>query len=170
MVGNCGICDITEKEDIIKHSASVRQLNRLMDNDSFEKHLEKRFDNKSIFEYNFEVKFQEVAFITEYVVRNNIFDESYAYMVKEYAKIFSDVEVYDNHKVLGSSLIKKLFSKEFCLFYELDKIAKDFDFMATLLDSFTLAEVITYIESVDWLMVGDSRKPFIESMTMRIKF
>ena len=80
-----------------------------MDNKSFEQHLKKCFDDQSIFKYNFETKFQEVAFITDYVVVNNIFNESYAYMVKEYVKILGNVEVYDNYKVLGSSLIKKLF-------------------------------------------------------------
>jgi len=161
--------NINEKEEIIEHATSVRQLNRLMDNESFELHLRKCFNDKSIFRYNFETKFQEIAFITEYVAKNNILDENYAYMVKEYAKTLGDVEIYDNHRVFGSSLIKKLFSKEFCLFYELDKIVKDFDFMANLLDSFTLNEAIACIESVDWLIVGDSRKLFVESMTEVLK-
>ena len=161
--------NITEKEEMIKHAVSVRQLNRLMDNKSFEQFLRKCFNDKSIFQYNFETKFQEAAFITEYVAKNNVLDENYAYMVKEYTKTLGDVEIYDNHKIIGSSLISILFGEEFCLFYELDKIAKDFDFMIKLLDSFTLEDVTTYIESVDWLMVGNSRKPFIESMTNLLK-
>ena len=59
--------------------------------------------------------------------------------------------------------------RDFCLFYKIDKLVKDFKSMETILERFELPDLVTYIESVDWIMVGEIRSDFVLSMTKLLK-
>ena len=41
--------------------------------------------------------------------------------------------------------------------------------METILERFELPDLVTYIESVDWIMVGEIRPDFVLSMTKLLK-
>ena len=66
-------------------------------------------------------------------------------------------------------MIERVLEKDFCLFYKIDKLVKDFKSMETILERFELPDLVTYIESVDWIMVGEIRSDFVLSMTKLLK-
>ena len=127
------------------------------------------FKDKSILNFFFDTDFQKAAFITEFIASNGIFDESYSSYVMTYVSNIDNVKIDDKHTIWVNLILENILEKKFCSFYKVDKIVKDFALMEQELERFELAELIIYIESIDWLMVDNSRNLFVKSMKKLLK-
>ena len=158
-----------EYAELLSSCISVGQFRKLLDDASFAVKIASAFADKSILTYYFEDDFQKAAYITEYVSMKCILDEDYSLFVNTYVRRFETVNVFDKHSVWASMMIERVLEKDFCLFYKIDKLVKDFKSMETILERFELPDLVTYIESVDWIMVGEIRSDFVLSMTKLLK-
>ena len=158
-----------EYHELLASCISVRQFNRLLDEAPFADHMAKAFSDKSILTYYFENDFQKAAYITEYVSKKIILDNDYFSLVNKYVSNLDTVNIFDKYSVWLSAMIERVFEKDFCLFYRIDAIVTNISQMETILGKLELVDLITYIESVDWVMVGDIRPRFILSMTKLLK-
>lgn len=158
-----------EYNELLVSCISVRQFNRLLDGASFADHMAKAFSDKSILNYYFENDFQKAAYITDYVSKKGILDNDYFALVNSYVSNLKTVDIFDKYSVWASMMIERVLEKDFCLFYKIDAIVTNIGLMETILERLELADLITYIESVDWIMMGDIRSRFVLSMTKLLK-
>lgn len=158
-----------ETKKLMSECVCIKQLNRVLDKDELKLKLLEMFKDKSILNFFFDTDFQKAAFITEFIASNGIFDESYSSYVMTYVSNIDNVKIDDKHTIWVNLILENILEKKFCSFYKVDKIVKDFALMEQELERFELAELIIYIESIDWLMVDNSRNLFVKSMKKLLK-
>lgn len=150
-----------EKEKIIENSRSILQLKKLLNSTDYNCKLHTLFDDKSILNYIFDDEFQKSAFITKTCIDYKIKDVEYQGYIKIYLYNIDDYEVAEEI-IDALSIVDSLFEKEFCQFYELDKIICEISELSKILENLPLEYTIRLVNNVDWLFCENCRKDYLD--------
>lgn len=163
------LCNEPLKEFIIKYSLSVRQLKKLMNEEHYLIKVSKLFENKSILSFGFESDKQKEAFITAWCVLNDVRDLNYLDYINMYMFDIRSVDMYDKGRVYKSNILDKLLSKDFSLFYGIDKLFREGENLRKIIESLELEDVIYVIERIDWMFSREERPFYIETIQELLK-
>lgn len=151
-----------ETDAIVSAGICVRQWKRLLSEDEYEKKLQCIFADKSVLKCVFESETQEIGFITYYCIENNIFDEDYKMYLESYTLSPFAVDVFEERKRPIPLMYMKLFRKDICSFYGLDKLVCDTLNFMRILEKLDLQEAVKFIKQINYLYHGIQRKAFVE--------
>jgi hypothetical protein len=146
-----------ERDDLVGCAASVRQLKRLLNEDDFERELERILRNGTIPSYIFEDEREKYAFITYCVADKKILDPRYKEFVFAYLKNMNDVNIYEKELVPSSIVFQNLLDEDVCKFYEIDRALSDFNFLKKILLVFDLEDLINAVTKC-YDLYGDRRE------------
>ena len=151
-----------EIQAIIDGSHSIRQLKRLMDSNSYDTMVTKMILDHSILTLVFENEKQKKGFITAWCVKKQICDKTYLGFISDYLLSAHPVYMYESERLEASYILERLLSKEFIEYYGLKKYICDYYTFQRILEELDLEEVVTVIQTVDWLFKGTERKLYIQ--------
>lgn len=152
----------TEKIGIISSSICVQQLNRLLNDEDYEKELHRIFIDGSVINYVFESKKQKIGFISYYCMEKRILDERYKKFLEGFAMKPCNIDVFDERKIPRKWLFKKLFDDEIYCFYELSNIILDMANLKRIVSQLFLDEAIEFVRRSEHLFKDELRETFKE--------
>ena len=156
------------KATIIENSHSVRQLKRLMINDDYNIRISKLFEDRKILSFTFENESQKEGFIAVWCILNNVYDLHYSDYITKYVFNIRPVDMYEKDIVNPSELLDKLLSKDFAIFYKIDKLFTE-NKLESIVGTQELKDMINIINRIDWMFSGQERKNYIKNIQNLLK-
>lgn len=150
--------NLLEKESIIKSSASVLQLKRLLNDIEYEYKIKAIINDHSIMSFYFENERQRRDFITYFCVMYKVLDEFYELTIKEYVSKMNSLDIcYNNIPV--ENILDKIFTRSFVEFYDLERVIKTIYIQK--LYELKFHNAVKYILNIDYLFKGTERENYI---------
>lgn len=157
------LCEnIPERNNIIKHSCSVRQLKKILPPEQYVVKLQKIFVSHEILAYCFENESQRIGFITYFVANHNIKDSNYLSMVQAYLSDVRSVDLYDKSRIQPINILQNLLKEDLVAFYQIGILLKDELFLMEFLDKFQFDDLVDILILINGYFTGEERKHFTE--------
>ncbi|WP_291293802.1 restriction endonuclease [Eubacterium sp.] len=151
-----------EQQSILNSSISIRQLKRLLDKNEFETKLIKILKDKAILNYYFENEKQKNDYITYCISKYKIFDEAYEGILHKYMQNISNVDIYESFPIRRITVLEKMLNEDFCKFYNLISVFKDFNLIETLINKLDIADAFDFVNDIDWLFECEDRVNYVD--------
>ena len=161
--------NLPEREEIVGASICVRQLQRLLIEEEYEKEINRIFTDQSILSYVFESERQKIGFIAYYCAENRVLEEAYTSYLAAFVSEPCDIDVFRKNQIPRLWVLRKLFNNELCSFYALDRIIYDMTKLQQIILTMDLDEAIKFINVTEYLFKDELRKPYIETSVKAVK-
>ena len=150
-----------EMEELIETCMSVQQMKRLLSDEEYKTKLSNLFNDKSILNFFFDDDEQKAAFITYYVASNQIKDLSFKPYISDYLYNLNQVKIFERERIYPINILKMLLQKDICMFYEVNKVIRDFEIFSHILSELDFEDMIQFINASAWIIDEEIKDKYV---------
>lgn len=159
-----------EKQQLINYAFSIQQKKRLLSENDFDMFAQSTLKKHEIEKYLFDNEDQKNAFITFYLCKYKIFDDTYTICIQSFLNAPCYLYICGKEFITSIEIFKELFQNDsICEFYRIGEFLKSKHSLEKMLSAFAFDEKSEVIRLIDQFYNGDDRAMFVETASKQLQ-
>lgn len=131
--------------ELISNAVSIKQLERLLSKVEFDKKISNIFSKHMVDNYIFPDNKCKNAYITWFIVNNNILDDYYRQNILGFLLHLSESHIYYNRQIRIANTLKLLFQEKYSVYYNIREYFDEYYKIETILENLELMELVDIV-------------------------
>lgn len=158
-----------EKQQLIDNSFSIQQKKRLLSENEFNNFALSIIKNHEIENYLFFNESQKNAFVTYYICKCEVLDDTYTSYIHKYLARPEHLKIYGNVAITPIKIFRLIFSMNVCDFYKIDYYMVNEIELEEMLNYFDFEDMTEIICLVNPFFNNINRDTFVETASDYVK-